>query len=289
MLRREPAPGPTGRWIAEAGLTPRFETVDGVRLRYVRAGTGPAVVLLHGFASSIVTWRDVMPALARDHDVIAVDLPGFGGSEIREGLPPSAYPGLVVGLMDGLGLARASLVGNSLGGGVAVVVAAAHPDRVDRLVLIDSVGFNLAPADRPFLLRATGWKPVARLLEALPIRRAMITLALRQVFHDDRLVTTERVDEYVAPLLRPGAVAAAQALLASGDDLGLPGLVARVRVPTLVLWGREDTWVPVAQADRFVAAIPGSRKVVIEGCGHLPQEERPAEVASLVEEFLSPR
>ena len=286
-LRREPTPAHIGAWMPAAGLAPTFETVDGVRLRYVRAGSGPAVVLVHGFASSIVTWRDVMPALARTHDVVAVDLPGFGDSEIRPGLPPSAYPRLLLGLLDRLSIPRASLVGNSLGGGVALVVAATHPDRVDRLVLIDSVGFNLAPRDRPFLLRAAGFKPVTRLVEALPVRRALVTEALRQVFHDDRLVTRERVDEYVAPLLRPGAMAAAQALLASGDTLGLPGVIAGVRAPALVLWGREDKWIPVAQADQFLAAIPGSRKVVIDGCGHMPQEERPAEVAALVEGFLA--
>jgi pimeloyl-ACP methyl ester carboxylesterase len=289
VLRGERPPGPTGQWMAAAGLSPQFETVDGVRIRYVRAGTGPAVVLLHGFASSIVTWRDVMPALARSHDVVALDFPDFGGSEIRQGLPPSAFPRLVLALMDRLGIGRASLVGNSLGGGVAIVVAALHPERVDRLVLMDSVGYNLATGDRPWLLRAAGYRPVARLLEALPIRRPMVTLALRQVFHDDRLVAPERIDEYVAPLMRPGAVAAAQALLASGDGMGVRDLVARVRVPTLVLWGREDAWVPVEHADRFVAAIPGSRKVVIEGCGHLPQEERPAEVTRLLQEFLDIR
>lgn len=272
--------------MAAAGVTPAFESVDGVRLRYVRAGTGPAVVLLHGFASSIVTWRETIPALARTHDVVAVDFPGFGGSDIRPGLPPSAYPHLVLGLLDRLSIPRASLVGNSLGGGVAVVMAARSPERVDRLVLIDSVGFNLAPADRPLILRVAGTKTAARLIEALPVRRALVEAALHQVFHDDRLVTPERVDEYVAPLLRPGAVASAQALLASGDDMGIAERVSRVRVPTLVIWGREDRWVPVAQADRFLAAVPGSRKVVIEGCGHVPQEERPAEVAALLEEFL---
>jgi 4,5:9,10-diseco-3-hydroxy-5,9,17-trioxoandrosta-1(10),2-diene-4-oate hydrolase len=288
-LRRGPAPGATGGWIAEAGLSPRFETVDGVRLRYVRAGAGPAVVLLHGFASSIFTWREVIPALARGHDVVAIDLPNLGGSEIRPDLPPAAYPRLVVGLMDRLGLARASLVGNSLGGATAVLVAAHQPERVDHLVLIDSVGYNLAPGDRPWLLRAAGLRSLARLIEALPVRRGVVALALRQVFFDDRLVTAERIDEYLAPLLRPGAVAAAQALLASGDDMGLPGVAALVRAPTLVIWGREDAWVPVEHADRFLSAIPGSRKIVIEGCGHLPQEERPAEVLELLEDFLPVR
>jgi len=289
VFRREPAPGPTGGWIAKAGLVPQFESVDGVRLRYVRAGTGPAVVLLHGFASSIFTWRDVLPELARGHDVVAVDLPNSGGSAIRPDLPPAAYPRLVIGLMDRLGLGRASLVGNSLGGGIAVLVAAQHPEHVDRLVLIDSVGYNLAAKDRPWVLRAAGAPPLARLLEALPVRRAVVTLALRQVFFDDRLVTADRIDEYVAPLLRPGAVAAGQALLAGSDDMGFPGVVAQVRAPTLVIWGREDRWVPVGDADRFLADIPGARKFVIEGCGHLPQEERPAEVLKLLEDFLPVR
>jgi pimeloyl-ACP methyl ester carboxylesterase len=255
----------------------------------VRAGTGPAVVLLHGFASSIFTWRDVLPELARGHDVVAVDLPNSGGSAIRPDLPPAAYPRLVMGLMDRLGLGRASLVGNSLGGGTAVLVAAQHPEHVDRLVLIDSVGYNLAAKDRPWVLRAAGLPPVARLLEALPVRRAVVTRALRQVFFDDRLVTADRIDEYVAPLLRPGAVPAGQALLAGSDDMGFPGVVAQVRAPTLVIWGREDRWVPVEDADRFLADIPGARKAVIEGCGHLPQEERPADVLKLLEDFLPVR
>jgi pimeloyl-ACP methyl ester carboxylesterase len=287
VLQRESPAGPTGQWMAAAGVAARFETLEGVPLRYVRAGEGPAVVLLHGFASSIFTWREVIPALARDHDVVAVDFPGFGGSEVRVGMPPSAYPGLVVGLMDRLRVPRAALVGNSLGGGVAIAVAATHPERVDHLVLIDSVGYNLAPRDRPWLLRVMGSRPAAGLAEALPLRRPLVTLALRQVLFDDRLVTEERIDEYVAPLLRPGAVRAAAALLASGDDLGLPGAVVRVRAPTLVIWGHEDSWVPVAHADRFLADIPGSRKAVIERCGHMPQEERPEEVAALLRGFLA--
>jgi pimeloyl-ACP methyl ester carboxylesterase len=287
-LYREPAPGPTGQWMAAAGLTPRLESVDGVRLRYVRAGSGPPVVLLHGFASSIVTWRDTIPALARRHDVVALDLPGFGGSEIRLDLSPSDYPRLIRGLMDRLALPRASLVGNSMGGGAAIMLAARSPERVDRLVLIDSVGFK-SGAGRPWMFRVTGWKPATRILEALPIRRAMVTAGLRLVFYDDRLVTEDRIDEYVAPLLRPGAVASAQTVLASGEVLSIPERAAEVRAPTLVIWGREDALLPVALVDSFVKAIPGSRKVVIEGCGHLPEEERPAELVALLEEFLPGR
>lgn len=285
VARGEAPPAPPGQWWRRAGVEPRYEDLDGLRVRYVRRGRGPALVLLHGFASSIYTWAEVIPALADDHDVVAVDLPGFGGSDIRPDLSPSFYPATVLDLMDRLGIARAALVGNSLGGGVAVALAARHPERVRRLVLLDAAGFNLAPARRPWMLRLIGARPVAAALERLPLRRALVAVSLRQVFYDQRRVTSERVEEYLAPLARPGAVTAFQSILAGDAAFGLPQLVAEVRVPTLIIWGRQDRWIPVADADRFASAIPGSGKVILESCGHVPQEERPAEVVHLLEEF----
>ena len=123
--------------------------------------------------------------------------------------------------------------------------------------------------------------------EALPLR-PLVTLSLRQVFHDDRLVTPERVAEYVAPLRRPGATAAVRGILLDTDALGFPGIVHSVRAPTLILWGRYDEWIPVRDADRFAADIPGAR-VALMDAGHMPQEERPAETAALIEDFLRGR
>jgi pimeloyl-ACP methyl ester carboxylesterase len=290
VLWPERPPGPTGAWMSAAGVTPRVETVEGMRVRYVRAGSGPAVVLIHGLASSVVTWRDVLPVLARDHDVVAVDLPGFGASDQPADLSPDCYPAIVTALMDRLGIARASLVGNSLGGAVAVWVAARAPTRVDRLVLLDAAGYNLAPRDRPLLLRLAG-SPLGALTDHLPIRRPMVRIGLRQVFYDDSLVTDERVEEYAAPLFRPGAAAAIRSLLNSlgHEGVAFPGVIAQVKAPTLIVWGREDAWIPVRDADRFAATIPGSRTVVLEACGHMPQEERPAEVLRLLSEFLDGR
>lgn len=287
-LRPEAPAGAVGGWMAAAGLTPRFETVDGVRVRYVRAGSGPAVVLLHGFTSSIVTWRDVLPGMARRHDVLALDLPGFGGSDQPPDLSARLYPRLVLALMDRTGIVRASLVGNSMGGAVAIGVAAEAPERVDRLVLIDSAGFNLSPGDRPFMVRLAGsWG--GALAERLPIRRALVRAALRQVFFDDAQVTPERVEEYVAPLLRPGTMASVRSLLASqgAEAAAFQRTIAGVRAPTLVLWGRQDAWIPLEHAGRFAAAIPGARTVVLEACGHMPQEERPGETLRLIEAFLA--
>jgi pimeloyl-ACP methyl ester carboxylesterase len=280
-------PGPTGVWLKEAGLEPRFETVGGHRVRYVRAGAGPAVVLIHGFASSIYTWKDVLPVLARDHDVVALDLPGFGESDQPPGLDGAAFPALVVGLMDRLGVARAAMVGNSLGGATAAGIAALWPERVTGLVLIDSAGFNFAEEDWPWILRLLGG-PVGKALERLPIRGWMVRIGLRQVFYDPTLVTRERHDEYFAPLVRPGAIGSMRSLLLarSRDALAFPELVRQVRASTLVIWCREDRWIPVVQADLFLGAITGARKIVLEGCGHVPQEERPQDVLRLLAGFL---
>ena len=152
LLWPEARPGPTGGWIAAAGLQERFATVDGLRVRYVEQGSGPAVVLLHGFASSIYTWKDVLPALARTGRVVALDFPGFGGSDRPPDLSFDMFPGVVLGLLDQLGIREAALVGNSMGGAVAVVIAARQPQRVSRLVLIDAAGYNTGPGQRPWII-----------------------------------------------------------------------------------------------------------------------------------------
>ena len=282
-LPRDPAPAPSRPWVSDAGLSMGFLDSGGSRIRFVRGGSGPPVVLLHGFASSVYTWKDVMPALAASHEVIAFDFPGFGDSSIPDPLDAGAYPGLVVEVMDRLRIPRASLVGNSLGGAVAVAVAAEHPGRVDRLVLIDSAGFNFDAGERPLLLRLIAAPGAASLIERLPIRRRLTAAGLRQVFHDPALVTDERVDAYAAPMMRPGAARAAAQVL---SRRGAPFPVDRVRAPTLVIWGREDSWIPVAHASRFGAAIPGAQVEIIEACGHVPQEEKPAVVSGLIADFL---
>jgi pimeloyl-ACP methyl ester carboxylesterase len=283
--RAAPPPAP---WLARLGVEARYETVDGRRLRYVRTGRGTPVVLVHGFGSSLATWKDVIPGLAGDHDVVAIDLPGFGRSDQPGDLSVEDLPRAVVGLMDRLSIERAALVGNSLGGATSALVAGSYPDRVSALVLVDAAGFNLAPGDRPALVRWT-MGPAGALLARLPGKRLVVEAALRQVFHDPRLVTPERVAEYLRGARRPGTFASVRALGESLRDRGsiVKAALPRVKAPTLVVWGADDRWIPIADADRFVAAIPGARKVVIPDCGHVPQEEKPAVVLSLVRDFLA--
>jgi pimeloyl-ACP methyl ester carboxylesterase len=288
LLARHDRPrGATGAWLARAGLTAQRADVNGHSLRYVRAGSGSPLVLIHGFASSVYTWSETLPALARRHDVVALDLPGFGGSDMPADLVWPELPRAVAGLMDRLGLPRATIVGHSLGGAVALWLAARSPERVERLVLIDSAGFNLDPASRPKLVGLAA-SPLGRLAGHLPLRRALLDVALRQVFHDDAHLTPERVEEYLAPLSRPGFLPAMRSLLRSRqEDAALfPALLGEVRAPALILWGSEDRWAPLEHAHRFHAGIAGSRLVVFEACGHIPQEERPRDTLRVLGEFL---
>lgn len=276
-----------GAWLDGTGLAPRYEIVAGHRVRFVRAGSGSAVVLIHGFGSSIYTWKDVIPALAARHHVVALDLPGFGASERPVDLSLGDFLAAVLDLMDRLGIERAAVVGNSMGGATAAILAATAPGRVSRLVLIDAAGFNMEPQAMPGMVRVlTSWAAPA--LSLLPGKRLVVESSLRQVLHDDALVTPERVSEYLAPAQRPGAFAALRSLGASLGDR--PGAVVEalpaIGAPTLVIWGDDDRWIPLRDADRFVAGIRGARKVVIPACGHVPQEEKPAEVARLLLEFL---
>ena len=281
------APRPSA-WLAAGGLQARFETVDGHRLRYVRSGRGPAVVLVHGFGSSLYTWKDVIPALSAGHDVVALDLPGFGESDQPPDLSFEDFPRAVLGLMDHLGIEKAALVGNSLGGATAAMVAADRPERVDALALIDAAGFNLGPAERPRMV-SLAMSRAGSLFARLPGKRLVVEASLRQVFHDASHITPERLSEYLAAANRPGTFPAIRSLGASPGDR--PAVVAqslpRIAARTLVLWGDDDRWIPIAHADRFVAAIPGARKVVIPACGHVPQEEKPEEVARLLLAFLA--
>lgn len=279
-------PGPTGAWMARAGVAPRQIDAAGWRVRYVRSGTGRPLVLLHGFASSIFTWSETLPALAARHDVVALDFPGFGGTQTRPTLTADDLARVVPAVADGLGLGAYDLVGHSLGGAVAAVTAAEQPARVRRLVLVDAAGFNLAPSDRPAVVRAIALVPPA-VFELLPLARPATTLGLRQVFHDGRLVTVERVNEYLAPMRRPGTAAALRSLMGSRAGLDVPAQLARIRQPTLVIWGRDDGWIDVSHAARFLAAIPGSRVEILDACGHMPQEERPADFARITLAFLA--
>ena len=198
-------PGPPGGWLVRLGLEERFATVAGVRIRYVRTRERP-VVLLHGFGSSIYTWRDVIPSLARAHEVVALDFPGFGWSDQPADLSFELYPRVVLGLLDQLSLDRVSLVGDGMGRAVACWIAASEPRRVDRLVLIDCTVGQPARGRPPAMVRLISHPLAEAVVGRLPATRLLVTAGLRRVLHDDTRLTEERVDEYLAAAKRPGTL-----------------------------------------------------------------------------------
>jgi pimeloyl-ACP methyl ester carboxylesterase len=175
-----------------------------------------------------------------------------------------------------------------MGGAAVALVAAEQPERVAALVLVDPAGFNLGASERPGMV-SVAMSPAGSFLARLPGKRLVVEASLLQVFHDDSRVTPERVSEYLAAAARPGTFPAIRSLGASPRDRAtlVAEALPRIQAATLVLWGDDDRWIPIAHADRFVAVIPGARKVVIPSCGHVPQEEKPEEVSRLLLDFLA--
>ncbi len=224
------------------------------------AGSGPPLLLLHGLAGSARWWSRNLESLGAAYHVRAIDLPAFGASSRRSRFRLERIPDQLAATMDRLGIERAVVVGHSMGGLIAARLAADHPARVDRLVLVDAAILSLDPL---------WWRDVSG-----PVRLLRWTHpSLVRVLGED--------------LLRVGPVRLAQAtrqLLRADWSDALP----RIQAPTLVVWGEHDTLCPPAIGRLIVERIPDARLVTIPGCGHNPMWERPSEFDRVVLEFLGP-
>jgi pimeloyl-ACP methyl ester carboxylesterase len=261
-------------------------TVAGSRL-HVRDGgrkDKPAVIMIHGFGSSLHTWEDWAVAMQDSFRVIRFDLPGSGLSE------PDALGRyddrrsfqILTELMDQLRVQRASLIGNSIGGRIAWGFAAEQPDRVSKLVLVAPDGF----ASQGF---SYGVAPkVPKMLEimqyALP--RFMLKMNLAPAYGDPKALTEAMVDRYYDLMLAPGSRAALiermrQTVLESPE-----GILRRIKAPVLLVWGEKDGAIPVSNAADYQRLLPTSELVTFPGIGHLPQEEDPARTILPVTIFL---
>jgi len=249
---------------------------------------GEDVLFLHGFASSTYTWEEVAVCLQKEgYHVRALDMKGFGLSDKPEDAKydPVTLMEEVNRWMEVMGLEQATIVGNSLGGGIAVLMTLEHPEKVERLVLIDAAGY---PIEKPLIVRMAQM-PLSRFFAKLFFARWAVRWNLEEVFfHPDR-VTRERVDAYYARMRTPGAldaqVAVARALNGTVFEK-YTRHIPEIGVRTLIIWGKEDEWIPLENSHRFRAEIALSTLVVIPECGHLPQEEHPLLTARLIGDFI---
>lgn len=276
----------------------RFVEVNGITVHYKMAGEGePALILLHGFAASTFSWREVIGPLSEMGTVVAFDRPGFGLTERpmpgewegRSPYSPEAQADLTVGLMDALGIERAVLVGNSAGGTVALLTALTYPERVEALVLVDPAIYvrGMTPAWlRPFLNT-----PQMRHLGPLLARRIQdwgVEFA-RSAWHDPEKLTPEIWEGYARPLRAENWDRALWEVTRASRPLGLERRLGEVRVPVLVVTGDDDRIVPTEQSIRLAGEIPGAQLAVIPECGHVPQEECPEPFLEAIRTFLEIR
>jgi pimeloyl-ACP methyl ester carboxylesterase len=292
-------PGVPGarRPVAALDAAPRVEylTVHGYRRAFVRAGNGPALLLVHGIGDSCDTWNDLVPVLARDHTVIAPDLLGHGRSDKpRADYSVAAYANGMRDLLGVLGIDRVSVVGHSMGGGVAMQFAYQYPERVDRLALVGSggVGRDVNPALRlaslpgAELLLHVLRLPTVRLtgrLGAPVVRRLPLDIGYDV---DDLLRVFDALPDAAS---RSAVVRTLRAVVDwRGQIVTMLDRCYLARgMPTLLVWGRHDTIVPVEHAYVAHAAMPGSRLEVFEDSGHFPHHSEPARFLAVLQDFLA--
>lgn len=254
--------------------------VFGQKIRYLDAGTGPAVVLLHGLGGNSANWAFNTPALAQKHRVIVPDQVGFGDSDKPFiNYRVATYVDFLDKLLEGLKVERATLVGNSMGGWIAAAYALKHPAKVERLVLVDAAGF--APPKEFDLAALSGLNPSTR--------EGMKQLA-GLVFFNPLMKTDAAVDMLLAQRLSAGDGYTIQSLVESihrGEDM-LDGKLGAIKQPVLLVWGRNDGLTPLArEGERFKKEIPHAQLLVFDDCGHVPQVEKAAEFNAAVLKFLS--
>ena len=260
--------------------------VDGRKYCIVEMGQGPAVVLLHGLGGSIYDWRHLLRPLARSNRVLAIDLLGAGESEIpeKEDFSIAAQARRVKGILDSVGLAKPSVVGNSYGGGIALRLAQDWPERVDRLVLINSVCY---PEDIPSYV-ALAKAPCAECVaEVLPLGR-ITRWVLRNSYRTVERLTDTELDTYILELRAPGrrgAIVRVIRDLVPPDTTEFEARLRTLRTPTLLLWGIADLTIPVRLGRRLVRELPDAELIEIDA-GHVPNQERPEEVLAQIRRFL---
>ncbi|WP_370942235.1 alpha/beta fold hydrolase [Amycolatopsis sp. cg5] len=279
----------TSIW-ADIGSVPhelRKLDVDGVSTRVLRAGSGPDLVLLHGTGGHLEAYSRNIAPLARHFTVTAYDMVGHGWSD----LPDKPYTidvltDHLVDLLDVLGIERAHLSGESLGGWVAAWTAAHYPERVDRLVL--NTPGNIA--NKPEVMERLKASTMAAVLDPSD---ATVRRRVEWLFHDKSLVTDELVRLRQNVYTRPGYLRAIENTLVLQDPAVRcayawgPDWTGRITAPTLLLWTSHDPTGGLDEAELLQTWIPGSRLHIIDGAGHWPQWEKPSEFLSAHTEFLS--
>ncbi len=263
----------------------QFIEVDGMRVHYRDEGEGPPLLLIHGILASLHTWDDWVDILKGEYRLIRLDLPGFGlTGPANFTYDRDNYLQFINHFLKALDVERFTMVGNSLGGFFAWNYAIDYPQQVQRLVLLDSAGYA-QEVPIPMKLYTV---PIAGDITTHITPRVAIAINIRDVYGDPRKVTEETIDRYYELQLRPGNRKAAQKLFeyavtqAESDAEG----VSRISMPTLIMWGGDDDWVPTQLTEQWRRDLPEAEIIIYPGVGHVPMEEIPEKSAADLRVFL---
>lgn len=264
----------------------QFMTLAGQEIHFRDEGSGPALLLLHGMGASLHTWDQWTLALQDSFRIIRVDLPAYGltGPHPTHDYSLAAYTRFVDDFIERLGLDAVSIAGNSLGGAIAWSYAAAHPDKVNKLILIDAWGFP-DPNRKPTLGVRLAQTPILQNIVRYVTPRSLIAKSIYEVYGDTSKVQESLIDRYYEMMLAEGNREAFIARQDSPFPFDKERLAA-IYHPTLLQWGEEDSWIPLAIGDSFMRALPNAKMISYPGVGHLPMEESPQQTVMDARHFL---
>lgn len=277
----------TARW---APAPSQFVTLEGMQVHLRDEGRRDdplPILLLHGTSASLHTWEGWVGALKAQRRVISLDLPGFGltGPFPDGDYRVEHYSRFLTTLLDHLDVPRVIVAGNSFGGQLAWRFALDQPQRVARLVLVDAAGYPRNATSVPLAFRLAQVPALAPLMANL-LPRSMIEASVRNVYGDPDKVDEALIDRYYELALRAGNRQALRRRFAQAPSGEAHGRIAELNLPTLILWGGRDGLIPPDNAERFRRDIAGSRLVVFDDLGHVPQEEDPARTVAALTSFL---
>jgi len=267
-----------------------WSTVSGYRMRYLRAGSGPPVLLIHGLSAYSFSWRQVIPALSSIRTVFAPDLLGSGFSDqprdLDYGMTPAAQR--LWQWLDGLGVANTDIIGSSLGGGISVRMTAMAPDRVNKFVLAAPV--NPWSRHGRFVTRMLATRAgAAMFMASLPLIRASGKFWLKRLFGDPKRIAPGTLEGYSAPLEQRSAWEYSMSVMRywKSDLRHLEQDYASLSDKhALLIWGDRDVAVNLSSAREILKRMPQAELKVMNGVGHIPYDETPEEFSRLVREFL---
>lgn len=261
-----------------------FMELDGRKIHYRDEGEGEVIVLIHGTGASLHTWQAWAEKLRENYRVIRLDLPAYGltGADPQKRYTSKDYVDLIDSFLTQLNVKKFHIGGNSLGGLVAWLYTTYHQEKVEKLLLLDPSGF---PFDATPMVIKLAKTPVLNLFIRYFTPKAFIEKNLKEVYYDEERISQETVDRYYdLTLFENNRQAFIDRSYIEREDY--TNRIKTIKVPTLILWGAEDAWIPVSDAAKFKAALPQAVVKIMPSTGHVPMEERPEESLAIALDFL---